>query len=60
MRRVTGQLDLFAPKPRNFDEAALLRRLREAEQGPAVVGPGMSRTALRRLMTPLPAITVLR
>lgn len=52
------QLDLFAAKPRNFDEAALIRLLKEAVD---LKAPGlMSAATRRRLMTPLPPITVPR
>lgn len=55
------QPDLFAPSPRPFDEEALMRRLREAEAAPLSAAlPGFSRAAIRRLMTPLPPITVPR
>lgn len=54
------QLDLFrrAPKPRNYDEALVLRRLREAIKPPSV--HGLSRRQIKLLMRPLPAITVPR
>jgi hypothetical protein len=59
-----GQLDLFAATPRSQDEAALMRVLVRAASGKpepkgAMVGR-MSRAAIRRLMTPLPPITVPR
>lgn len=62
MSRTDGrQRDLFAPKPRNFDEAALMRRLDAAVKGaPIATGSGLSRAAIKRLMTPLPAITAWR
>jgi hypothetical protein len=63
--RPPRQLDLFAPKPRNHDEAVLVRVLLRAARGqpePQGVMVGkvgrMSRAAIRRLMTPLPPITV--
>jgi hypothetical protein len=57
--RVIGpQLDLFARRRPTFDEAALLKRLREAVDDSAVVGRGMTRAAIKRLMTPLPRLTV--
>lgn len=54
------QLDLFARKPRSFDEAELIARLKEAVDESAVVGHDMSAAAFKRLMTPLPRITVPR
>lgn len=60
------QLDLFATRPRNHDEEVLIRRLQDAARGKpepqgAMVGKvgRMSRAAIKRLMTPLPRITVL-
>jgi hypothetical protein len=53
------QPDLFAPPPRPFDDAALMKRLAEAVDDSAIVGRGLTRAAVRRLMTPLPRITVL-
>lgn len=55
------QLDLFAPRrrPPTFDEARLLDMLRKAE--PVWIPPfGFSRAQVRRLMRPLPPITVPR
>lgn len=59
------QLDLFPVKPRNVDEAILVRALlraarRQPEPAGVMVGKvgRMSRSAIRRLMTPLPPITV--
>jgi hypothetical protein len=54
------QLDLFGPHPTNKDQAALMRRLERAMRGAddQVTGRTLSRAALRRLMTPLPPITV--
>lgn len=58
------QLGLFDPppvKPRTFDEARLLARLREEVVARTPPGPFvMSRAAFKRLMTPLPPITVPR
>lgn len=61
------QLDLFASRPRNHDEKLLIRRLQEAARGKpeskgTMVGKVgvMSRAAIKRLMTPLPRITVPR
>lgn len=61
----TNQLDLFPVKPRNHDEALLVRALQRAARGQpepvgAMVGKVgvMSRAAIKRLMTPLPRITV--
>lgn len=66
MRR-EAQLDLFAARPRNNDEALLIRALQRAARGqpePEGVMVGkvgrMSRAAIKRLMTPLPPITVPR
>lgn len=60
MKRPAGQLDLFARKPRSFDEATLIRRLEEAVRGePAPSRSGMSRGQIRRLMRPLPRVTAL-
>lgn len=53
---MTRQPDLFTPRPRSFDEATLLSRLREVVLVPR--SHGMTRAAIRRLMTPLPPITV--
>jgi hypothetical protein len=54
------QLDLFSPrrKPRSFDEAKLIARLREAARPRSAAG--LSRAEVKRLMTPLPKITVPR
>lgn len=57
-KRFTGQLDLFAPKPRRHDEALLLKRLREEVEYRTPVA-GFSRAQVRMLMTPLPRITAL-
>lgn len=58
MKRSTVQLDLFARKPRSFDEAALIRRLEEAARGePSPSRSGMSRRQIKRLMRPLPRVT---
>jgi hypothetical protein len=59
------QLDLFTPAPRGFDEARLLRRLRETvtaceiRSSARTSRANLSRAAIRRLMTPLPRITAL-
>lgn len=56
------QLGLFDPppvKPRNFDEAALVRRLRTIDDALRFPAHGLSRSSVRRLMTPLPRITAL-
>jgi hypothetical protein len=58
------QLDLLVPRSpeRQRDEDRLLARLREVDRSRrfhAVNGlPGFSRAAIKRLMTPLPPITV--
>lgn len=57
MRRLTGQLDLPLGRKAQPDERRLLARLREA-RGPRQAG-SMSRAEIKRLMTPLPRITVL-
>jgi hypothetical protein len=61
--KVNVQIDLFAPKPRNVDEAALIKRLREAASAATGARPnridGLSDAQLRRLMRPLPRITAL-
>jgi hypothetical protein len=57
------QLGLFDPppvKPRTFDEARLIARLREVNSPHNPPSPGLSRAAIKRLMTPLPPITVPR
>lgn len=53
-----GQLELFGPVPTNKDQAVLLRRLEQAARGGPTPPGRLSRAALRRLMTPLPPITV--
>lgn len=44
--------------PRTEEQAALVRRLEAAVRHAPLVGKTLSRAALRRLMTPLPPITV--
>jgi hypothetical protein len=60
MPRVIGQLDLFARRPPTFDEARLIARLREVEflERTQLGGRPLSPAARKRLMTPLPPITV--
>lgn len=68
---MSTQLDLFAPKrkPRRSlkgDERKLMASLRRvpnshfARPFEGVLGPNPSRAAIKRLMTPLPKITVPR
>lgn len=55
---MSAQLELFAFRPTNDEQAALMRRLESAVRGGPAPPGRMSRAALRRLMTPLPPITV--